>query len=120
MKNLSKKKRKIWTSLFGLVLFRILLKNFCIFGFFQADRLSLGAKVLLEIKQKRPQLRAQWETDAKELAWRDNLKTHDIVDIQTWDGVWKLGQILSVGNDKNLVLVIPNGEHQRNLQYFNR
>ena len=72
------------------------------------------------MKQKRDQERAQWESEPKQLQWRENLKAMDIVDVKTYDGVWKLGQVLTVGNDPNLLLVTANNEHMRNLQYFSR
>ena len=44
--------------------------------------------------------------------WRENLKTYD-VDIKTWDKVWKIGLVLCVGRDPNLLLAAPNKEHEK-------
>ena len=70
--------------------------------------------------KKRAEERKQWLDQPQELRWRESLKTYDVIDIKTWNGVWTIGQVLSVGRDPNMLLVAPNKEHMRRIEWFTR
>ena len=77
-------------------------------------------RVLMKIIMRRRDAKEQWASQPDELQWREGLKINDIVDMKTWDGNWCLGQVVGIGRDPLLLLVIPNGADMKKLQYFNR
>ena len=61
-----------------------------------------------------------WSDKPEEKKWRKNLRVLSIVDAQDFNGKWKIGSIISIGTDVNLVLVAFNAQHLSTAQYFNR
>ena len=75
---------------------------------------------LKKIIAKRRDMKDLWRDNPSELSWRKDLDIMAIVDHQKWNKKWFIGQVVAVGHDPLLVLVVPNEKSMRSAEWFNR
>ena len=76
-------------------------------------------KRLKKIIAKRRDMKNLWRDNPTELSWRENLDIFAIVDHQKWNE-WFIGQVVAIGHDPLLLLVVPDKKSMRSGEWFNR
>ena len=74
----------------------------------------------MKILKKRSEMEQLWNDKPEEKKWRKDLRVLSIVDAKDFNGEWKIGSIVAVGTDPNLILVAFNGQSLLSAEYFCR